>query len=813
MMALRLQALALALTLAFVCAAPAAAQVVTPEELYDLYQKLVTPDVDKERYFDVAGQTLQREDLTLAFSEGVVHPVVRTDGKIVGLVFTGSGQVTFTPQLSREQQQLTHWLGETAYSKPFSTAFILATDDSVDTLLGDEGEWTTGDGAAPIKVKNAFDARWALYADPRWDDYGPSLEMDVLHDLYGDGYKGGYFYAEFDTEPTHWVTYYRNPRGALFRGEEITLFSHAGRGDAPQTMQVYSSYPSAEPSPYAGTGRPYDVAHVDLEVDVPKAAAGRDMSTMEFTAAVKVVALEGEVKAVALRLQNRKPRCKGDDPYGEFDIGTIRDYADQPLAAIHDHNQLFVVLNGPMQRNAIETLTINYEGELLESVTVVDQADTYFGALQDIPWYPRALWPDRHSLNTTVRVPKFFKGIATGALISEEEADGVRTLVFEEPGGVLGGMLAVGDYVITEGELGSIKIMVVTSMTNKQLAKDTLKRTQSMLRYFEVLWGPYPYSTLTMLDAPALPSGNWSYEATESGTMTQEAGWTCSPPGHLYPWQGFTTSDTACLSYHMPATAPATDGMEARNIDFYFVDNPEAQASFTAAQVARQWWNQFVGPASYRDRWISEAAVMLSAALYLGQSSGLQAQENREKTWHDMALRRDESGCLLIGDRLAQEFAGVIWGKGPAVLRMMLDELGGEPFINMMRSVMNRAPSGLVTNDLFASVAREYMGDGVEDFWTYWVEGTDIPGLRYTHEVTDADEGFTVSGELVIEGPVPPVAVPIRVKFSNREFTTEMVELTGERTAFSFTVEKKPKKVQVDPDHRVLLRYRKPLKE
>ena len=791
----------------------ASAQPVTPEELYDLWEKLGTPEVDPERYLDVSGRQVEHEDLQITFGEGVIHPVVRGDGKMVGAVFSGKGEMAFTPPGEREQHQMSRRIGETFYSSEFSSVWILATDDTMVNLIQD-APWATDGGGAPNKVKTIHDARYGLYKDLKWDDYGPSLEMDVLQDLFGEGFLGGYFYAEFHTDPTRWMTYYRNPRSALYPGEEVGFFSHTQRGEAPQTMDIYASYGSSDPDIPRGQGRPYDIANVELEVDIPKPKGG-DISRVDITAKLRIVALTDGVKSVMLRLQNRRPRCKGDDPYGELEVQSIRDFEDQPLPALHGRNQMFVLLRAPMNRGDIETLTVTYGGELFESVTIEDQADTYYTALQDFAWYPRALWPDRHSLRTTITTPRFLTGVATGAIKEQVETETGQRFVFDEPGGVLGGMLAVGNYVLTEGQEGSVRILTFTSPRDKQMAKTIIKQTQSMLRYFAALWGPYPYSTLTMLDLPALPMGNWSYELTESVSSTQEAGWTCSPPGHLYAWQGFTTSDTGCLSFNMPATAPAVDEKESRALNYYFVDNPEAQAAYTASMVARQWWDQFVGPATYRDRWITEGVVMLSAALYLGQGSGIRAQEMREESWHDMALRRDAESTLLVGERLGTEFPGVMWGKAPAVMRMMLDELTGEPFITMMRSVMNRAPSGAVTNELFEQIALEYMGTEATAFWDYWVEGVDIPGLRFAYEILDQEDGkFKVEGTLVFEGPHPPTRIPLQLKYSGKDVDSRTVEPTGERTEFVFEdLEKMPKKVLLDPDQRVLLRFRKPLRE
>ena len=804
-----------ALALVTAWAGAAVAQPVEAEALRELYEKLMAPEIDQERYLDVAGKTLQYEDLLLTFEEGSVHPVIRSDGKVMGLAFAGLAEMVFSPQDAREQQQVELHLGAAPFSHAFASAWILASDDTVDRLLGEDGEWATG-GGAPAKVEITHTARLNLYRDPLWDDAGPSLEMDVLHDLYGDGFQGGYVYAEFALDPSRWLTYYRNPRGALYPGEEVSLFRHAARGGAPQTMEVYASYPSALVYDAQRKARPYDMAHVELAVDVPGSGPAQNLGQVDIAADVKVAGLQDGVKAIALRLQGRKARCKGDEEFGKFKITALHDFEDQPIPAIHDRNRLFCVLRAPLNTGQFEVLKIHYGGDLLEAVTIEDQANEFYTPLQDFPWYPRSPWPDRHSLRTTATVPRFMRGVATGELIEDREEDKKQITVFQEKGGVAGGMFAVGAYgePLIE-EVDGVQVMVFTTLKGRQLAQDILDNTKAMLRYFGALWGPYPYRALTQVEIQPLPGGNWQYDATESVRYTQEAGWTCSPPGHLYAWQGFAVADTGCSSFLLPATAPAIDQMQTRGIDYYFIDTSEASLAYSASVVARQWWGQYVGPATYRERWITESAVMLSATLYLSQFKGRKAYEHRIDAWHDMALRRQTSGSLLTGDRLGHDFPDVMWGKGPAVMQMLMDQIGGDPFINMMRSVMNRSPNSGVTNELIRQVASEYVGDDLDPFWAYWVEGTEIPGLRSAFEVTEDEDGnYSVSGTLVFEGAVPPTDVPVAIQYTAKDIDYRMVTPEGERTEVLFEgLEKKPKKIKVDPNNLMLLRFRKALKE
>ncbi len=798
-----------------VWSAPAAAQSVTMEGLVELYKKLKTPVVDADSYLDVAGKTLEREDLVVQFEEGAVHPVKRSDGKIVGLVFSGKGAMTFSPPHEHEQQQLTKLLGMAPVESKFTNAFFLCTDDTIDQLLGDDGEWASG-GGTPVKAKSIFDARFSLYSDPMWDDYGPSLEMDVLHDLFGDGYRGGYLYAEFAVEPTRWLSYYRNPRGALFKGEEITLFSHALHGGAPQYMTIYASYASASEAIDRAAERPYDLASVDIVVDVPKGGGERNLSQIEFATELKVAGMQDGVGSLAFRLQSRRPKCKGDSSFGYFKVTSVRDYAGELVPSIHDRNQMFVVMRAPMNRGEMEILKINYGGNLLEPVGGASSTSAYFSSFQDMPWYPRPLWTDRHALSTTVNAPRYITGVGTGNLEEQIDTKNSRTMKYKEAGGVLNGMLAIGEFQLTEDEQDGVRVQVFTSQQQMQGAKDILTQAKTMLMYFGQLWGPFPYSTVTWVEQPALPSGNWNVESTDSVVYAAEAGWTCSPPGHLYAWEGFAVSNTGCMSFLAPATAPAATELEERAINYFFMETPEAQLFFTASMMARQWWGQFIGPDNYRDRWIVEAAVLISAAMYVGNFVDHKAYKHQIEYWHSMAVDKESSGSLVTGERLEHDFAQVVMGKGPAVMQMMVDTMGGDPFINMMRSVMNRSPKEGVTNELFQQVFGEYMGqEKAESFWDMWVQGSDIPGLRYKAEVVEVEGGtYKIEGKLVFEGDVPANPIPLQIKYSNKDIKYKLITPEGPETEFVYEgIEQKPKKLVIDPDNLILLRYRKPLKE
>jgi len=766
---IRIRALAVALAAAATWTTPARADV-SPEELRGLYDKLLDLSVDEGRQLDAAGRVLVREDLTAEFSVGTLHPIVRSDGRIVGVVFVGatgmdSARFTFEPPDDIERGQLERFADSAPFVQGFSAAWILATDDSLDQLVGDE-EWTVRDDAAD-EARNLHLKRFQLYHDPLWDDWGPSLEMDVIEDLFGAGFAGGYTFAEFRTAPGSWVTYYRNPRGALLPTEEVSFFTHAPHGDAPQELHVFSSYDTDDE--YGETAPVYDLLTVDLDVTVPKGGADRNLGEIEVVAHLQVQARSQGVRGIQLELQGRSRRTFGDEEWAEFDVRSVHAADGTSLSAIQDRNRLFVLLPNSLAREETTTLTVTYGGYLIQPCGTQS-----YSPLRAFAWYPRAPWPDHHTFSTTIHLPRALQAAATGALLEETVDKKVRTATFRESGDVLWGTLVIGEYMAHTVEHEGLPIRLLYAPGHGQDRERILQHVQAVLGYNQALWGDYPFDTLHVVDSSSLCSG---------GLMT-----------------GLTTG----WLYAHGRDLRGTSGMVPMNM------GTGTPLDALCRSMARQWWGNVVVPASYRERWIVSAAAGSTARLFMANHVSRPEYVQLNKRTEDRAFHATPPAPLICGVRSEKYFVQAA-ARGSATMEMLLTQLGGDAWAQLMREVMVRAPESGITYEGFRGEAARYLGDVAEPFFVYWVEGLTEPGVRCAYAVAqDEDGSFSVTGTLTFDTPPPPNAIPLEIKYSRKDSVFKGVVPAGEVTPFEITgLPKKPKSVSVDPENRILLRSRK----
>ena len=268
------------------------AATISAPELWELYSGLNQIDVDTRHARPASGEVLERPSMRARFLNGSFHAVVRGEDRRVGFVFVGEGELAITPPPD-EAEHLARYTGRESLTASFDRAFVMATDGSLLELFGDE-EWMAE--GKPVAALHLFEGRRNLLADDRWTHLVPDLALDSLQDLHGQGPLGGHLFAEFRvaevgrTEHTNegrsrWVSYYRNPRGALFPQEETAIFSHWRSGDSSQEIEVWVSQPDEG---HIARTYPYDITRVELDVNIPP-ADGRNLERVEVDERVSLV--------------------------------------------------------------------------------------------------------------------------------------------------------------------------------------------------------------------------------------------------------------------------------------------------------------------------------------------------------------------------------------------------------------------------------------------------------------------------------------------------------------------------------------------
>jgi hypothetical protein len=744
---------------------------VDPYQLRELYDKLAAPQLDDQRSLAAAGRTLVAEDLEITLGEGALHPIVRSDGRITGLVFVGTeggepGTLVFTPPDLEEQRQLERFAGDAPYEATFDAAWLLATDDSLEQLVGDSS-WSDG-GGHPQRARNIHLARHEAYADPLWDDWGPSLEMDVLDDLFGDGFRGGYLFAEFRTAAGTWETCYHNPRGALFPTEEIAWFTHVRKGDGPPWHHVHASYPSVEHVAVADRAHPYDLISVSLDVTVPRGGGERNLDTLTLVAELEVEAKLDGMHGILLELQGRLRRTLGDDEWADLDVKAVHDEAGRSLPAIQDRNRLFVAIPEGLSTYERVRFRVTYEGAVIQPCTT----DTY-SPLMQFAWYPRAPWFDPHTFAATVHTPRELRAVCTGDMVDEQLVDGVRTVSFVENGPVAWGAMVVGEFLVIEGEYEGTPIRVFADVGNKPGTAEVIEHTQASLAWHGALWGEYPYDAVNIVDSSGL----------------------CA----LGPMEGLGTD----YLY-----GPGKELRGVSGITFLPLRFGMPLVSLCGA-LGNQWWGNLTVPASYRDRWIVTGTAAVAAQLFLARFGIREEYVRLNRELDEVALYHDPPGAVSTSIRCERYFAQAS-ARGHCVLRMLLAEIGGDPFIDVMQEVLWDSTRGGVTRDLLREASRPYLRGKTDAFFDYWVEGRQLPQIDCGYRIErEADGGWLLSGELVFDDVPPPNSIPLLITFAGGAQHSLGVIPTGPSTPFEVhDLPVKPRQVDVDPEHMILMRAR-----
>ena len=128
----------------------AAAQAVPPATA--TYRELLNPVVSASDVHQVRDVSIQREDVHISISDGVIGLMRAVDGHVTGAVFEGVGEVLLVPPNRAERTSLALFTGAAVLEQTFTSAYFRFFDDKlVDELRA---------GFRPAEDAAEFASRW-----------------------------------------------------------------------------------------------------------------------------------------------------------------------------------------------------------------------------------------------------------------------------------------------------------------------------------------------------------------------------------------------------------------------------------------------------------------------------------------------------------------------------------------------------------------------------------------------------------------------------------------------------------------------------
>src|SRR5437773_8424047 len=166
-------------------------------------------------------------------------------------------------------------------------------------------------------------------------------------------------------------------------------------------------------------------------------------------------------------------------------------------------------------------------------------------------------------------------------------------------------------------------------------------------------------------------------------------------------------------------------------------------------------------------------------------------------------------------DLFSPEFQSLVTDKGAMILHMLRWVIGDQKFDQVMRDFATQYAGKPATMDDFRNLAEKNYGDQLTWFFSQWLDSTGAPEfkVKYTtyrlggsaaqNPKEDKSPGFRVTGEISQDLDLFRMPVDLRIDTDGKT-ENKRIEVVGTTSPFSIETFGRPRRIAVDPDHRVL---------
>lgn len=754
-----------------------------------LYQQLQNPTIVKVAH--VENVVLQRDRVTVTFTEGMIYFPAPVDGFLRSAVFIGSGRVSASPPPIRfEQDNLRRLLKADDVSSNFKNAVMRFTDDTGAELLKEASVQEVASTEQPVRLAADLTAR--LLKEAGINIVARQLESILNHE------SKGIFLIQCEGGSRGRFTYILDPQSrmpvsgfGINAGEKGVIFAYDGNtfsNDVWMAFHTQAEYADGK-SQYADAHNLIETKKCTLTLNLlePKKVLGLS-ATLELVARVDGVTAIDFAVGEGLATYDDERRKK------QLQLSSAR-LADQtPLSFFQEpwEKGFTVLLPKPLHAGESLSLILELQGDFMMESPIM--TGTYFPRSTET-WYPRHGHLSRSRFDISMIHRKRDRVASIGEFIREVPAPGTKNDVLtefrmDEP--VPLASFAVGPYEIhkdvAKNEKGKELPLEFYSMPGSRAAiKEDfiLAEMSNSVRYFSAIFGDYPYSLFR---------------------------------GVYHPFnfgQGFATT----------IMIPNTDRAD------YFT------YSFIAHETSHQWWGDQVLWRSYRDQWLSEGFAEYSGMLYT-------QLRDKTKSEKELVQRARESlkepprtltgigpgrladvAPLVMGYRAETRetqgaYTALIYNKGALVLRMLHflftdPQTGnGNAFFDLMADFVKRYNGKAASTEQFFAVANEHLKDtalakryGYKDlnwFYRQWVTQTYLPSYELSYHLEDlADGAVLLKGDLAQKG-LPSdeswqMPLPLVISFPGGGVAHGTVVANGAHAPVNIKLARRPEKVELDP--------------
>lgn len=300
-------------------------------------------------------------------------------------------------------------------------------------------------------------------------------------------------------------------------------------------------------------------------------------------------------------------------------------------------------------------------------------------------WYPSNDHPsDKATFDISIAVPKGYKSLSNGDLVSEEPAGGGWTRSnwrSGQPQATYLATMAVGKFDVTKSKTES-GIPVVNAYSESLgdedgSARASIERTAEITDWLETVFGKYPFSS---------------------------------------------------VGGYVPATG-AGFALETQTRPFYgnarFKKGTDV--SVVVHELAHQWYGDSVSVRNWRDIWLNEGFASYASWLWSEKEGEGTAQEIASEVYESYPAK-DPFWKVSPGDPGAEnQFHGAVYDRGAMALQALRNKIGDKDFFKILEGWQTERKGGNARVEDFIKYSEKASGKSLSSLFDTWLYKTSKP--------------------------------------------------------------------------------------
>jgi hypothetical protein len=227
-------------------------------------------------------------------------------------------------------------------------------------------------------------------------------------------------------------------------------------------------------------------------------------------------------------------------------------------------------------------------------------------------------------------------------------------------------------------------------------------------------------------------------------------------------------------------------------------------------EIVHSWWGHYVNLKPGTGNWVEALTTYCANYYYKELKMGKEvARKYRQDVMQKYAVQ-----VIPLKDYPLRRFEGketesdaqIGYGKGSMVFHMLRRMVGKDLFFAILRQFAMQYGGKQAGWDDIKKIFEETSGKGLDGFFSQWIDRPGGPQLKLENvRAQTAPNGYIVSGEVVQEGEVYQLLLPIEVDEASGKKRL-FLEVSKRRNPFSMEVSRIPLKLILDPDDHLFRR-------